>query len=98
MSVHLDVVFIPKGVIRHPERALRHAKQLTMSSLIPLIQRGADVYEKPYHDALERWLEAREESDSCRVEGRDDYFIPIYEVERHLRKNHHEMVFNTTAR
>ncbi len=97
MSVHLVVVFIPKGVIRHPERALRHTKQLSMRALIPLIQRGADVYDKPYHHASEKWLEVKDESDLRRAEGKDDYFIPICKVESYLRKDHHDMVFNTTA-
>jgi len=90
-------VFIPKGVIKHPERALRHSKHLAMSSLIPLIQRGSDVYEISYLHALKTWADAMEESDSYRVLGRDDYFIPICNVERYLRKDHHDMVFNTTA-
>ncbi len=97
MPVHYVVVFIPKGVIRYPERALRHAKHLAMRSLIPLIQRGFEVYEKPYHHAIKIWKEAKEQSDSYRVLGRDDYFIPICKVEKYLRKDHHDMVFNTTA-
>lgn len=68
-----------------------------MSALISLIQRGSDVYEKPYQLALGKWLEVKEESDLRRAEGRDDYFLPICKVERYLRKDHHDMVFNTTA-
>jgi hypothetical protein len=94
---HGAVVFIPKGAIRHPERALRHAKYLGMKSLIPLIQRGAEVFDKPYRHALRVWNQARKKSDSYRTSGIDDYFIPICNVERYLRKDHHDMVFNTTA-
>jgi transposase len=91
------IVFIPKGTIRCPERALRHAKYLGMRSLLPLIQRGADVFDKPYRHALRVWNRAKEKSDSHRAMGANDYFIPICNVERYLRKDHHDMVFNTTA-
>jgi hypothetical protein len=97
MVEYPTIVFIPKGVIMYPERALRHAKHLAMRSLVPLIQRGSDIHEKPYHHALKIWSEAKEQSDSIRALGRNDYFIPICKIEKYLRKDHHDMVFNTTA-
>lgn len=93
----MSYVFLPKGAIKYPERALRHAKYLGMSSLLPLIQRGADVFDKPYRHALKLWSRAKEKSNSHHAMGANDYFIPICNVEMYLRKDHHDMVFNTTA-
>ncbi|MHA1882734.1 MAG: hypothetical protein ACTSUO_06775 [Candidatus Thorarchaeota archaeon] len=90
-------VFIPKGIIKHPERAIRASKAIAMRTLVHLIMRGNDIYSEPYVRAVKLWDEVRELSKSQREKSDNNHFIPICDVERPLRKNHLDMVFNTTA-
>ncbi len=90
-------MFIPKGSIKHPERAIRASKAIAMRTLVPLIMRGNDIYSGPYARAVKLWDDARELSKSQREKRDNNHFIPICDVERPLRKNHLDMVFNTTA-
>ncbi len=87
----------PRAVIRRPGQKMAVAKRTGLVSLLEMIKRGKDQYPGIYKRSLKIWREAWAESQRRKKQGDFDYFIPICRVERYLRKNHHNMIFNTTA-
>ena len=71
-----------------------------------MIRRGEDDLPETYENSLELWRQAKKKRRQRRTEktgggeyltGNPNYFIPICDVEKYLRKNHLSMVFNTSA-
>ncbi len=44
-------MFIPKGIIKHPERAIRALKAIALRTLVPLTMRGTDILYQGARDA-----------------------------------------------
>ncbi len=86
-----------RAVIRRPGQKVAISKRTGLVSLLEMIKRGEDQYPGIYRRSLKIWREAWAESQRRKKQGNPDYFIPICRVEKYLRKNHHKMIFNTTA-
>jgi len=86
-----------RAVIRRPGQKVAISKRTGLVSLLEMIKRGEDQYPGIYRRSLKIWRDAWAESQRRKKQGDPDYFIPICRVEKYLRKNHHKMIFNTTA-
>ncbi|MCJ7817228.1 MAG: hypothetical protein MUP60_00080, partial [Candidatus Thorarchaeota archaeon] len=83
--------------IRYPERAMQQAKTVAMNSILRLIREGAGELPELY-DRSQALFETAKNSRETKSRERDpDRFVPICDVEKHLRKNFLELAFNTTA-
>ncbi|TET09772.1 MAG: hypothetical protein E3J86_07230, partial [Candidatus Thorarchaeota archaeon] len=87
----------PRAVIRRPGQKMAIAKRTGLVSLLEMIKRGENQFPGIYKRSLKIWREVWAESQRRKKQGDPDYFIPICRVEKYLRKNHHKMIFNTTA-
>ena len=83
--------------MKYPERAMKLSKHAAMISLVRLIQRYEEVLPDISESTQILWKEARKRSAKLRAKGNPHYFVPICDVEKPLRKNHHAVAFNTTA-
>lgn len=90
-------MLVQKAVVRRPGRVIAQAKKTGLVGLLQVLRRGEDQLPGTYRRSLKLWRRAWAESQRRKHLGDLDYFIPICNVERYLRKNHHYMVFNTTA-
>ena len=88
---------VPRAIVKNPGRIIAQAKRTGMVALLHMLKRGDDILPGLYRRSLNIWRNAWAESQRRKREGNLDYFIPICNVERYLRKNHHNMIFNTTA-
>jgi hypothetical protein len=86
-----------RSAIRKPGQKMAIAKRTGLVSLLEMIKRGEEQYSGVYQRSLKIWRGAWAESIRRKKHGDRDYFIPICRVEKHLRKNHHKMIFNTAA-
>ncbi|MGY5877121.1 MAG: hypothetical protein RTU30_15325 [Candidatus Thorarchaeota archaeon] len=86
-----------RAVIRRPGQKMAIAKRVGLVSLLEMLKRGEEQYPGIYRRSLKIWREAWAESQRRKKQGDHDFFIPICRVEKYLRKNHHKMIFNTTA-
>jgi len=88
---------VPRSIVRNPGRIIAQAKRTGMVALLHMLKRGDEVLPGLYRRSLNLWRDTWAESQRRKRTGDPDYFIPICNVERYLRKNHHTMIFNTTA-
>lgn len=88
---------VPRAVVRTPGRVIAQAKRTGMVALLEMLKRGELEYPGIYRRSLRIWRASWSESQKLKEKGDLDYFIPICKVEGHLRKNQHDMIFNTTA-
>lgn len=83
--------------ILYPERSIQQTKTAAMNSLLRLMKTSADALPEIYHSSRTLWEEAKAERERLSLERDPDRFVPICDVEKHLRKNFLALVFNTTA-
>jgi len=77
---------------------MQQAKTAAMNSILRLIGEGASELPEIY-DRSQELFETAKNSRKTKSRERDpDRFVPICDVEKHLRKNFLELAFNTTAR
>ncbi len=76
---------------------MQQAKTVAMDSILRLIREGAGELPELY-DRSQALFDAAKNSKKCQSSERNpDRFVPICDVEKHLRKNFLELAFNTTA-
>ncbi|MHA2022227.1 MAG: hypothetical protein ACTSWQ_01035, partial [Candidatus Thorarchaeota archaeon] len=76
---------------------MQQAKTVAMNSLLRLTWEGAGELPELY-DRSQALFDAAKNSKECQSRERDpDRFVPICDVEKHLRKNFLELAFNTAA-
>ncbi|TET07368.1 MAG: hypothetical protein E3J86_13355, partial [Candidatus Thorarchaeota archaeon] len=83
--------------ILFPERSIRLAKTAANNTLLHLMKAGMDDLPEIYDGSRILWEEAKAERERLSREGNPDRFVPICDVEKHLRKNFLAFIFNTTA-
>lgn len=83
--------------MKYPERVMKLSKHAAMISLVRLIQRYKETLPEIYESTQTIWKEATKKSAKLSTAGNPHYFVPICDVEKPLRKNHHAVAFNTTA-
>ncbi|MFW9889012.1 MAG: hypothetical protein ACFFER_12570 [Candidatus Thorarchaeota archaeon] len=88
---------VSRAVVRRPGRIMAQAKRAGMVVLLQMLRRGETDLPGVYSRTLKIWRDTWAESQRLRKIKDIDYFIPICRAERYLRKNHHNMIFNTTA-
>ena len=88
---------VPRTTVRNPGRIIAEAKRTGMVVILHMLKHGDDILPGLYRRSLTIWRNAWAESQQRKQKGDLDYFIPICNIERYLRKNHHKMLFNTTA-
>jgi len=83
--------------ILYPERSMQQAKTAAMNSILRLIRENASELPELY-DRSQALFDAAINNRECLSRERDpERFVPICDVEKYLRKNFLELVFNTTA-
>ena len=83
--------------ILHPDRAMRQAKTAAMSTLLRLIRQGTEELPEIYERSWTLWEKAKTKRETLSRARDPDRFVPVCDVEKHLRKNFLAVVFNTTA-
>ncbi len=83
--------------ILYPEKSIQLAKTAAMNTLLHLMKAGIDDLPEIYDNSRTLWEEAKAERERLSRERDPDRFVPICDVEKHLRRNFLAYVFNTTT-